>query len=110
MSGVTNLDDSLHHVHHLVDDGDDLVRPLGWRHVGPVSGRQDVAARHVEHVGGGELEVNRGAVGVVDDGGEEGVFSWWNAQNHTVRATQASYRRFSSSLQWVNSFGITTDA
>lgn len=51
-SSVTNLDDSLHHAHHLVDDGDDLVRPLGWRHVEPVGRRQDVAARHVKDVSG----------------------------------------------------------
>lgn len=28
--------------------------------------------------------MNRGAVGVVDDGGEEGVFSWLNTQNQIV--------------------------
>lgn len=49
---VTDLDDSLHHAHHLVDDGDDLVRPLRWRHVGPVRRRQDVAAGHVQDISG----------------------------------------------------------
>lgn len=65
---VTDLDDSLHHAHHLVDDGDDLVRPLRRRHVGPVRRRQDVAAGHIQDISGREFEVNRGAIGVVDDG------------------------------------------
>lgn len=78
---ITDLDDSFHHAHHLVDDGDDLVRPLWRRHVGPVGGRQDVAAGHVQDVRGREFEVNRGAVGVVDDGREEGVFSWMDTEN-----------------------------
>lgn len=67
-SGGTDLNDSLHHAHHLVDDGNDFVRPLGRRHIGPVRRRKDVAAGHVQDVGGGELEVDRGAVGVVDNG------------------------------------------
>lgn len=75
-SGATHLDDSFHHVHHLVYDGDDFVRPLRRRHVGPVRGRQHVAAGHVQDVRGRQLEVDRGAVGVVDDGRQEGVFSW----------------------------------
>lgn len=65
---ATDLDDAFHHAHHLVHDGDDFVRPLRRRHVGPVGWRQDVAARHVQDVRGRELEVDRGAVGVVDDG------------------------------------------
>lgn len=65
---VTDLDDSLHHAHHLVDDGDDLVRPLRRRHVGPVRRRQDIAAGHIQDISGREFEVNRGAIGVVDDG------------------------------------------
>lgn len=73
---VTDLDDSLHHAHHLVDDGDDFVCPLRWRHVGPVRRRQDVAAGHIQDISGWEFEVNCGAVGVVDNGWQEGVFSW----------------------------------
>ena len=37
---------------------------------------QDVAAGHVQDVCGGELEVYRGTVGVVDDGRQESIFSW----------------------------------
>ena len=44
---------------------------------GRYDGDRDVAGGHVQDVRGRELEVNRGAVGVVDDGGQEGVFSWW---------------------------------
>lgn len=73
---VTDLDDAFHHAHHLVDDGDDFMRPLRRGHVGPVRGRQDVAAGHVQDVGGRQLEVDRGAVGVVDDGRQEGVLRW----------------------------------
>lgn len=73
---VTDLDDSLHHAHHLVDDGDDFVRSLRWRHVGPVRRRQDVAAGHIQDISRWEFEVNCGAVGVVDNGWQEGVFSW----------------------------------
>lgn len=75
MRSVTNLYDAFHHAHHLVDDGNNFVRPLRGRHVGPVRRRQDVAAGHVQDVGGRQLEVDRGAVGVVDDGRKEGVFS-----------------------------------
>lgn len=70
---ATDLDDALHHAHHLVHDGNDFVRPLGRRHVGPVGRRQDVAAGHVQDVRGREFEVDCGAVGVVDDGRQEGV-------------------------------------
>lgn len=65
---VTDLNHSLHHAHHLVHDGDDLVRPLRWRHIRAVSRRQDVAAGHVQDIGGREFEMHRGAVSVVDDG------------------------------------------
>lgn len=64
----TDLDDSFHHAHHLVDDGDDFVRPFRWRHVRPVGRRQDVSTGHVQNVSGGQFEVHCGAVGVVDDG------------------------------------------
>lgn len=70
---ATDLDDAFHHAHHLVHDGDDFVRPLRRRHIGPVGRRQDVAAGHVQDVRGREFEVDRGAVGVVDDGRQEGV-------------------------------------
>lgn len=52
MSSVTDLDDSLHHAHHLVDDGNDFVRPLRWRHVGPVRRQQHVAAGHIQDISG----------------------------------------------------------
>lgn len=50
------------------------MRPLRRRHVGPVRRRQHVAAGHVQDIRGREFEVNGGAVCVVDDGGQEGVF------------------------------------
>lgn len=71
----THLDHSFHHAHHLVDDGDDLVRPLRRADVGSVMAGQDVATRHVQHVGGGQLKVHGGAVGVVNDGRQESIFS-----------------------------------
>ena len=72
----THLDDSFHHAHHLVDDGYDFVGALRGADVGPVVAGHDVATGHVQHVGGGQLEVHRGAVGVVDDGRQEGIFGW----------------------------------
>lgn len=69
----THLDNSFHHAHHLVDDGDDLVRALRGADVGPVLAGHDETARHVQHVGGREFEMHGGAVGVVDDGGQEGI-------------------------------------
>lgn len=65
---VTDLNDPLHHAHHLVYNSDDLVCPLGRGHVRPIGWRQHEPTGHVQDVGGGELEMNRGAVGVVDDG------------------------------------------
>lgn len=60
------------------------MRPLGRRHVGPVGRRQDVAAGHVQDVRGREFEVDRGAVGVVDDGRQEGVLGCRGGGNRNV--------------------------
>lgn len=65
---VTDLNDPLHHAHHLVYNSDDLVRPLRRGHVGPIGRGQHESAGHVQDIRGGEFEVNCGAVGVVDDG------------------------------------------
>lgn len=70
---ATDLDHALHHAHHLVHDGNDFVRPLRRRHVGPVGRRKDEAAGHVQDVCWREFEVDCGAVGVVDYGRQECV-------------------------------------
>lgn len=64
----TDLNDPLHHAHHLVNNSDDLVRSLRRRHVRPIRWRQHESTSHVQDIGGREFEVDRGAVGVVDDG------------------------------------------
>ncbi len=45
------------------------MRSLSGADVGPVLAGHDVAAGHVQHIGGRQLEMHRGAVGVVNDGG-----------------------------------------
>lgn len=55
----THLDNSFHHAHHLVDNGNDLVRSLRGADVGPVLAGHDVAAGHVQHIGGRQLEMHR---------------------------------------------------
>lgn len=79
------------------------MRALRRRHVGPVRRRQDVAAGHVQDVGGWELEVDRGAVGVVDDGWQEGVFSWMETESENgseLRGYKLKDKNTTTSIQF----------
>lgn len=63
------------------------MRPLRRGHVGPIGRWQHESAGHVQDIRGGEFEVNCGAVGVVDDGRQEGVFSYKQVHSQSQKQT-----------------------
>lgn len=92
MRELAYLDHAVHHAHHLVDEGDHLVGALGGADLRSVLARQYIPAGHIEHVGGGQLKVDGGAVRVIYNSRQKRVFSCDGISKRRTKGRNVSIR------------------